>query len=1044
MKNFQLHNRFCNIFIPSVLLIFCFCLTNLVIAQTPVYLLNKQADQLINGEETSLWENDWTDMTDPAQYWGVATTSYHGMAYLGDDKVLLFGGQDHGALQETWVYDLSENDWSWKDLSNLPDNRTNMGMAHIGGDKVLLFGGSRTYATWLNDTWIYDYSENSWTELFPATSPSKRRSLAMAYIGDDKVLLFGGFTGIVSDGQLDDTWLFDLSENNWTLMNPYTKPSTRESHSMAYLGGNFVLLFGGKYSLNSSVFYPDDTWLYNLSTDFWTQLNPTTNPSGRKMHDMAYIGEHRVVLYGGSDGKDETWVYDLGTDSWTEDMNDINPGDRFGHGFSETSMDGSSPPVLFGGSSLETWVFGGGDYLQPTDLIVKEVAVKDPNHPVIVFEISVQNIGAMPASGGFVNKVYLSQDNTITSSDYLIYEWNVTQSLAPDETLSSGNIQNLFSGVPPGQYYLGVIADANNTQLESNENNNIGYDDSPLVNVPEESEEPEEPAGNMISNWTFAGGMTDWTFTANGGGNASGSVENGAFHAQINNGGAYLWEVNLRQLDLNIVNGKSYTASFKARAASSRDIQSYVAKASSPYTLYNSDYMFSLTADWQTYTYTFKMDYATDPSAWMGFDFGISDVDVYLDNISLVGTSGSDTPGWETQSAGLSNRLNSVSTVSDQIAWIFGWNCILKTVNGGGLWESVAGVIDTLRFIAGYAFDENTVLASGYTTALKRNLIFKTTDGGSNWTMVSDPGGYVNKIIMFDQNNGIGLGDVSGGNWFMIQTTDGGDTWNPQSVTPGGGDGEWCAGNTAYYWNGSNNIWFVSNLGKVYSSTDGGQNWSSGDVASGTPLVSVAFDGIGNGLAGVRNTDRLFGTDGSGGWTEMSSPASGVIMHVDYYYNLFWIVYDNEVYTSSDAGDNWQLETTAPASVRDFDFYTAADDIYGWAVGNDGTILKYSPTGTPVWEDEKPAMPAQYLLHQNYPNPFNPVTTLSYSIPETGSVRLEIYSILGKKIATLIDDVQSPGEYLIEWNGEGQATGMYLCKLIASTHTQTIKLLLMQ
>ena len=64
------------------------------------------------------------------------------------------------------------------------------------------------------------HAQSNWTLKSPATKPSARLEHAMASLGGDQVLLFGGF-----DGSFDDeTWVYDLSDNTWTLQKPATKP----------------------------------------------------------------------------------------------------------------------------------------------------------------------------------------------------------------------------------------------------------------------------------------------------------------------------------------------------------------------------------------------------------------------------------------------------------------------------------------------------------------------------------------------------------------------------------------------------------------------------------------------------------------------------------------------------------------------------------------------------------------------------------------------------------------------------------------------------
>lgn len=116
------------------------------------------------------------------------------------------------------------------------------------------------------------------------------------------------------------------------------------------------------------------------AADDWTQKSPAPKPSARFLHKMAYIGGDQVLLFGGdTDESDfiinnETWVYDLSDNTWTQDANTILPSARVEHALSETSMDGSSFLVLFAGFDSnrldDTWTFGGGDYSLPVELSV--------------------------------------------------------------------------------------------------------------------------------------------------------------------------------------------------------------------------------------------------------------------------------------------------------------------------------------------------------------------------------------------------------------------------------------------------------------------------------------------------------------------------------------------------------------------------------------------------------------------------------------------------------------------------------------------------
>ena len=67
-----------------------------------------------------------------------------------------------------------------------------------------------------------------------------------------------------------------------------------------------------------------------------------------------------------------------------------------------------------------------------------------------------------------------------------------------------------------------------------------------------------------------------------------------------------------------------------------------------------------------------------------------------------------------------------------------------------------------------------------------------------------------------------------------------------------------------------------------------------------------------------------------------------------------------------------------------------------------------------------------YDLAQNYPNPFNNHTMINYSIPKKSNVKLEIYDITGRRVATLVDEIKKAGKYFANFNGSNLSTGIYV------------------
>ncbi|MDP2303816.1 MAG: T9SS type A sorting domain-containing protein [Ignavibacteria bacterium] len=85
-----------------------------------------------------------------------------------------------------------------------------------------------------------------------------------------------------------------------------------------------------------------------------------------------------------------------------------------------------------------------------------------------------------------------------------------------------------------------------------------------------------------------------------------------------------------------------------------------------------------------------------------------------------------------------------------------------------------------------------------------------------------------------------------------------------------------------------------------------------------------------------------------------------------------------------------------------------------------------------------------YELSQNYPNPFNPITTIHYSIPQTGLVTIKIFDILGKEITTLVNEEKKSGNHKIEFNGSKLSSGIYFYQIKSGSFTATKKLVLLK
>ncbi len=84
------------------------------------------------------------------------------------------------------------------------------------------------------------------------------------------------------------------------------------------------------------------------------------------------------------------------------------------------------------------------------------------------------------------------------------------------------------------------------------------------------------------------------------------------------------------------------------------------------------------------------------------------------------------------------------------------------------------------------------------------------------------------------------------------------------------------------------------------------------------------------------------------------------------------------------------------------------------------------------------------MLYQNYPNPFNPNTKINYSIPQTSFVTLKVYDVLGREVATLVNEEKPIGNYEAEFNSKGMSSGMYFYKIEAGNFVKVKKMILLK
>jgi len=107
-------------------------------------------------------------------------------------------------------------------------------------------------------------------------------------------------------------------------------------------------------------------------------------------------------------------------------------------------------------------------------------------------------------------------------------------------------------------------------------------------------------------------------------------------------------------------------------------------------------------------------------------------------------------------------------------------------------------------------------------------------------------------------------------------------------------------------------------------------------------------------------------------------------------------------------------------------------------------IKALTTEGTPTVGHASNGIPSRFSLGQNYPNPFNPTTTIPYELRTAAHVRIEVFDVLGRRVATLIDQIQASGSYKVTWDGSGDASGIYFYAIDAGGFKTTSKMVLIK
>lgn len=417
---------------------------------------------------------------------------------------------------------------------------------------------------------------------------------------------------------------------------------------------------------------------------------------------------------------------------------------------------------------------------------------------------------------------------------------------------------------------------------------------------------------------------------------------------------------------------------------------------------------------------------------------------------------------WSEQNSGISYTIFSLSAVNDNIVWAStSFANVLRTTDGGLLWENVgANVPEPNGFQPCiFAIDASTAIFSCYDGyPVISAYVYKTTNGGANWSLVFTQGdnAYISAIWIKNNNEGFMVGWPVGGRWSLWRTTNAGNNWDSSGLyIPETDPAAWSYENGLFY--SGNQVWFGARNKGIYYSSDNGASW----VLQALTWTGYAYPSaiwFENQTHGYSSADRnIIRTETSGtNWTiTPNSSGTEIIKGITGVGNTWWYVrfLSNKIFYTSDDGDTWIVQYTAPSS-SGYNHITKGRNGGSrlWAARIDGGISVYNG---PTAIRNVTTYPVDYKLFQNYPNPFNPVTKIKFDTPSQPSpkgsesvVRLVIYDILGREVDVLVNESASgglkPGTYEIQWDASNYPSGVYFYKLSAGEFSETKKMVLIK
>jgi photosystem II stability/assembly factor-like uncharacterized protein len=406
----------------------------------------------------------------------------------------------------------------------------------------------------------------------------------------------------------------------------------------------------------------------------------------------------------------------------------------------------------------------------------------------------------------------------------------------------------------------------------------------------------------------------------------------------------------------------------------------------------------------------------------------------YVSGPGTIYKSSNSGENWFSIKQGTTEKLYSIAMVNRDFGITVGGNgVIITTHNGGATWEIQNSGTDKYLYSVD-CIDTLTALAVGY-----NGVIIKTIDGGESWVpMNSGISTGLYHLEMLDKHIGMAVG--WGGN--LLKTIDGGETWQSQII------------NNVNFWVSeyidSSNIFIGGNIANSYGyilrSQNAGLSWDTVyQTLYGSPHSICR---IGEQSLIVSGSDGLIikSTDMGNSWTTVNSPRQYhcYASFIDSMNGLLCFM-DGFIYRTTNGGNSWISEWPFYSDLEDIQMLNIEDAV---AVGFSGNIISSISDHIVSVEYSNiidlNTSSINYLLLQNYPNPFNPTTKIRFSILHSSNVILKVFDILGREVATLVNEEKPAREYEVEFNAANLPSGIYFYQLNAGNFSETKKMVLLK